>query len=909
MGLPGFCCCGKCVVSLDVQALDNATMVPDYASTGWVHPYPRPNPDPETLCGYGYVEACGGGGQPLCGPIPRSEVPYGCTGDFTQDFNCYSRVGASGQKVSRRIRGHKAVQGLKFWHGRKPWNAPATCATGCPPETARYRSVSRRFDVLPGTHWEREVQDVTDGITYTFHWAASGSVGRDFTVGKDTGVLDLTQCDEDYTELLQDWPVPPFEPTPPSPGSPFLFLNDVKAFFSDVEVQAIVYGDVACDRLIYAIGGVGRTLPVGTSGAAEVFDDTSATHDLHEHLTWRAELSIGETGASYTYEVSGTQDFWSDHDAMLDPSKELIETGSGYLGYRFSWTLADAYAASALRDDVEWLLGRWDLMDHARLPFRMDGHLAAAPLVGRDEYQTCRDPDVGGVPCTLDVSGVPVPWYDVATCYYEPGVGACAWYTGAVWGAPASGLPDWSWDWANAVWWQCDNGSGLAPFRWSFGERNGATANATSNVVSQVMPAAATRWADNKAAGELLPGGWLHFDGCSLRAQKAAEVVEPGRVGADYCRPCGADRWRMDQDRAECVDSEWKVAESMPYDALLFTRDVTADWAVGELFTFYGPSMYENQVRPLSAIEYTGGITYAQFGATAAVPASLVAAVVASWWSDPTDPGQAGAFGVAGPLRWQEDGGLWRRGLCGAVLVSDASTGTPIVVTLAEATDLVDGDTVSVSGVGGATGANGTWTVGRVSASAFSLAGSTGGPPYTGGGDVRNGASGSLSGEPPDAAWCGHPHRGDLLFVQYLQDPDTGGVGASGQGTQLTVNGQCPVVAVTPNGESFAGGHVEPFPAATAFGPTVCGAWWSGRYVQEEVDPFWERPVSCDAAWSGCPPMVEARMEAPTGAPQFVAGIGFPPLSAPASAGWPAVIGIMVPVESYTAWNPCEAWV
>jgi hypothetical protein len=74
-------------------------------------------------------------------------------------------------------------------------------------------------------------------------------------------------------------------------------------------------------------------------------------------------------------------------------------------------------------------------------------------------------------------------------------------------------------------------------------------------------------------------------------------------------------------------------------------------------------------------------------------------------------------------------------GYMGSLLdVTGASNASPIVITTALAHGLKTGQQVAIASVGGNTAANGDWTVTRLSATTFSLDGSTGSGAYTSGG-------------------------------------------------------------------------------------------------------------------------------------------------------------------------------
>lgn len=68
--------------------------------------------------------------------------------------------------------------------------------------------------------------------------------------------------------------------------------------------------------------------------------------------------------------------------------------------------------------------------------------------------------------------------------------------------------------------------------------------------------------------------------------------------------------------------------------------------------------------------------------------------------------------------------------------VTGASNASPIVITAASH-GLQTGMRVTISGVGGNTAANGTFTITKVSSNTFSLDGSTGNGAYTAGGTVK----------------------------------------------------------------------------------------------------------------------------------------------------------------------------
>lgn len=73
--------------------------------------------------------------------------------------------------------------------------------------------------------------------------------------------------------------------------------------------------------------------------------------------------------------------------------------------------------------------------------------------------------------------------------------------------------------------------------------------------------------------------------------------------------------------------------------------------------------------------------------------------------------------------------------------VTNATNASPIQITTSAANALVTGQTVTISGVGGNTAANGTWVITRVDGTSFTLNGSVGNAAYTSGGNVNGCAS------------------------------------------------------------------------------------------------------------------------------------------------------------------------
>ena len=76
--------------------------------------------------------------------------------------------------------------------------------------------------------------------------------------------------------------------------------------------------------------------------------------------------------------------------------------------------------------------------------------------------------------------------------------------------------------------------------------------------------------------------------------------------------------------------------------------------------------------------------------------------------------------------------------------ITNATNATPIVITIADTTGLLTGDTVYIAGVEGNTAANGFWEAGTVTGTTVELVGSAGNGAYTTGGSLEGGDLGLL---------------------------------------------------------------------------------------------------------------------------------------------------------------------
>lgn len=925
----GLCCCNNCVDNQTVDTWVNVNRVRDTVTgaTGAIPPYPRRNSAPGPGCAEVGIGICPPvTGYLYCDLIPRWELPTeaACTGEHYQDWNCYHLTAVSGTNLSNIISGHKKVQAIKQWHGRKAFDGDSVCATGCPVESVRYRTVERTFRVVSGDWvWHDHNYDASgdpgDPIDYDWIWSSSGGVSRIFTVEKDSGIVTLDTCQDNFSGFAVKQPSPPFSDIPAYPMSPLQFNIPEYYYWTDTNVKALLYGAPLCDRITYEEGATHKTIMEGSASAASAYyfsgtlgDGTAVT--FNETYTWHSYLTITPTEVTYTYDITGET-----VESVTSPGHYDRE-GTGTYSVEFKWKLTNEYPASGLLADVYSLLNEWDLQNHAQLPFRTDGYLAAAPIVGRHEYPVARSPDLLDVTCQLaDSEGNgSYDWYDITTQRNIAGT-VTDLYSGGVRGAPfASGWPDWSWDQDHETWLYCyDSDSRVyVPYIYTFGARNWTSVDNGDSTTS-VIPPTSTWWQNNKLAGELRSHAWLAFDGYGLRAQKSAEVLVSSTPSFNYFRPCGLERFSIDSTTVHCVSSYFGGRS----DPILFAGDITGEWSVGDLIVFLGNApppgdSFSNQIVPIVSTYFDGGSTQVIFGTALDVPAAYVQSADIEYFQDTTNATQYGSQGLAGKLRFQESigGGVvkpWQRAICGSVNVTNATNASPIRVTVSADTWLVNGDQVTIAGVLGNTAANGDFHVLIADQKNFDLytspgVASTGNGTYAGGGTVTSKSGvGALSDILPDPVWNSSAHLGDYVEQVWPANSTTGGMAASATNTQRRLAGQCPILTITPNADYAATAQNIPFP--TSLELTTCGAAWAARFMQQVNDPLWQTPYACEGGFGGCPDMVEARIDYPAGAPSGYPHAPFPldPYP-PASAGWTQGTGIMRVIEQITPWNPCE---
>jgi len=273
----------------------------------------------------------------------------------------------------------------------------------------------------------------------------------------------------------------------------------------------------------------------------------------------------GATVATESFNASNTSISWT--TSYLDPDPPP----GGWYTLQVAVTLSSPYTAAQLRADLDALLAQWDLANDSVYPWRADEYTSVGPLVYRDEKNAPQPAVCGSCAITVwltETESVELPWIEQG--YYSwpeelpPGKSygdpKPPLYTGAIVGAPNPAGFDNHFDAEHQTFELC----GSTPILRFIGDWSGPNHPAeqhTGDPTDPLMPKSATRWTENFLIrhrwGNLAPyraGAWLQMRDGILAGQKWAEsrVLRPS---LNYFRPCGPDRWLLDESRAVCIKS------------------------------------------------------------------------------------------------------------------------------------------------------------------------------------------------------------------------------------------------------------------------------------------------------------------------------------------------------------------
>jgi len=377
-------------------------------------------------------------------------------------------------------------------------------------------------------------------------------------------------------------------------------------------------------------------------------------------------------------------------------------------------TLSDANPVADVYTDLKSLLAQVSLADR-RHPWRNDGAVTIAPVVRRDSYPTPQDPTA------------------LHACGYEDESD----YTGAIIGALMPEGYDRFWNPYQSQTDTCVSGSSTMAYE----EFRGAWSTGAP------FPAC-TSWthAHNAMAGTphpfaqpmpLGPGAWIHWQGNGVVcAQKWAEAKLPW-AGHNYFRPCGEDRYLVDETTSRCID-EATLVEGTPDTIVLDLGTQTHSFVIGEQVIYWDGSTFSE------ATVYDTDTNEVTLNAD-----SMVAAAGMTHWVN-SDAANNGTPALAKLIVWEYSDtprAAWP--ICGVVDITAATNEEPVTITVDPASQwLRDGDQVEIGGCTGNTAPNSTVVdryVKRLSETNFELYSDAslstpvaGNGDYTGGGTMHS---------------------------------------------------------------------------------------------------------------------------------------------------------------------------
>jgi hypothetical protein len=556
--------------------------------------------------------------------------------------------------------------------------------------------------------------------------------------------------------------------------------------------------------------------------------------------------------------------------------------------YVVTGSLGTPNTAASVLTDIDFLLSHWKLDDDLTYPWRTDSFVGVAPLIYRNEVGTAVRPSLGEC-----FGGWLADWaaYIAHTDPWTDGNGTC--YDGRIVGAPLDipGVDRGYFDFLHRTHWATCDQLLTVMYDWANGPGTshgyGAYAGETNDddATDDHIPKTATRWTENfstpgaflgslpcfgfvpfgiypplggipdgpnsggnptsmptsMGAGEVPAGAWTIFRNGQVWRQKWAEI-KIHRPSINFARPCGEDRYHMDESTVRCVQdgsgtNSMAIAGSTNINTgdLVYVVGVTGVNEGVYKATLNSPTNYSIAAQPMSPSFVYSGDSEAKSAA-------------------PT------ANGVMGKLRWKNSEAP---GICGRVAIYSSSGSNPTTLN-SESHFLQTGDHVDVFD------ANGAYVVSNQQVTVFN--GSTVSIPYGGGGGRFMQTHGA-----PSYTWNDDTSKGNFVYAEWVhnfrdyQERDrviaqwiaTGKCGEatpaafnlirpyqSEHGMPRTVSSfsavqEClpfnkcapQVMALSNNGEKFTNGIVHKIPSIKL--DERYGSMYQSAFVQHVVDPVY----------------------------------------------------------------------
>ena len=223
------------------------------------------------------------------------------------------------------------------------------------------------------------------------------------------------------------------------------------------------------------------------------------------------------------------------------------------------------YTTYKVLSDINDLLGKWDLTKDTVYPWRQDNFLTVAPLVSYNEVEY----PVSPLPFVSICASVPLRESNITVTadninHFDSN--SLLFYNGGVLGAPLPQGYNSYYDYRHITWRCCigDDGDEV-PYIFKYGAWSHS--NSATDFTDLLVPAAATQWTDNLRASTLWPGAWIAYGNVAesnqVWAQKWAETRIP-RPSINFARPCGADRYQMDDENSKTTLCIANISFSSP---------------------------------------------------------------------------------------------------------------------------------------------------------------------------------------------------------------------------------------------------------------------------------------------------------------------------------------------------------
>lgn len=830
--------------------------------------------------------------------------------------------------------GFKDVAGVRMWHGTFSWLSNDGCALShsVAPDQTKYLTVT--YDV----HFSN-LSDF-DGTS------DAGDLTGARTVDANTGLITSTVTS---TETIKSGQITPGTPvityfTDGGAGYNLVFnpdtgMYDTVPFASGGGTKIDSGFDLHCGFPSFAIGvGLGSLADYVASWNAGFPSDP--VPDITDINSYSGHASHTAFGVTSTFDAEFSRD---DTSVSWDFSTSFPTDNPGAPSQHYSFngsvTLSNTNLGSAIVSDCYTLLSYWDLTNNTVYPWRTDSYTMYMPKVARREVQGEINP-IGFNAYTiddltdpvLDVSGSiigygQISWQDPNSYFWIDVSGSVAsamgdtHYDGTIIGKPFlinsgsttfSGFPisvgngsNQGWGFFNFYYSDArfcktpvdDPDCGTSPPWELYTYRHGGTladcdvsnsGTADGGQFINILPQCSTHWIGNIEAHFIPKGASI---ACSMGSTgiyvvKYAEC-RPRYPSYNFFRPCGDDRWAIDEVSASCFQDDLVLRDqlsSTDFILLAFTNgfdglyisssqtlrmdgdyDLTLGTRIRDLpGNFYHP--FEEQFR---------------------------------------DSDILGNFGLAGVIRFPQ---AWP--MCGrdSVIISASMDGTGSLITFASAqTNMYTNDIVTLY--------DNAMSPIIASASLFKIDNNNFTCSINHTGSIKNSRYAQSYGS-PDYHWNDTEQKLTYRYGEWAWNNRN--TDSSSAVHESCVSGSpCAesVVCFSPNGESFPNGVTMWFSGSTA----LDDPFGSIRQFNVEfgmIDPLYQTPkFPCNfnefespkyvQDTGGCPddtsdelgnpiiyypppPLIEAMLTTPDGAPELPNGITWPYMVMPPI---PGVIG------------------